>query len=1072
MRMSDAPSQASPLQPLALQVRRVAGAVVGRPIELGVIQQELAAAKEGRLAGVSVEGEPGIGKTRLLLATSELASAGGFTVIAVAADEEIRGPFLLARSILGSPEVAMAASGTAAAAALERSMGALEGREEPGLESLPSDRRLLRTLDLAAVAIRSLLAERPVALLIDDMQWADDDSLRLLRYVVRTSTATPLFVMLAIRPEELAFVTEAVNLLADLDRQGAVRRLGLSRFTQVETAEFLRQVLGGKVDPSSAATMHSQAEGVPFIVEELGRSYRDAAMIQEIDGTWTLAKNVERLVPSSVRTLISRRASQLPEESRTAMAEAAVLGREFSLKDLQALRVHLGEPEASVEALDELLAPAAATGLLVHSPEGSPADYRFAHEQVRDFATAGLTPARRRAIHAAVVDLLLVGEPAPQTLPLLAHHARAAGNAAVCVRFSIQASRNALAASAPEEVLRVVDLALPTASASKDRLTLLQARDEALEMLRRPTDRLQGLAEVAALAEAMGDAVLEMEVQLRRAAAFRQAEEWEQAADLARRVRERAAEKEDRRTELAASLELGQALLRTTLGESFSPPENEVDIDGAEAAYQEALRLAEELEDEAGQAAALRELGVIVLGRIRSWFVERVLSGEHVPLMRRVAAGEPLDSVMESLPVAPLYKEAQARLERALELFEKTGDRRGAMSSVIAMAYVNWAPDIHMGAGAGRHIEEIRRLASRMDTMTKESERAMAEAQMLYGAHMFARAKVVPDLALSRGEEAYRHARVMGDPALEFLAAGGTALAHLDVGDVEAARGWLDRAAAAATASPTPFRARQLELWRGVWNGAAGDAAAMRAHLERAVHLATEQGRAPARCEALALLALESARLGAAAGDDELLGVAERAAREAKEQADLLPGHPPWGAQADAALARVAVARGQAEAAAEAARSALQAFMASLSEDAHLEILLPAAEALAAGDGQDAEQIRTLLQFTLSLAAQRTVDEEVRARWLRAPTGRELVERAGGIEGLALRPAETHGHPVDESDRELLGLLLEGLSNREIAERLDLEPAAVGRRLAEMFARIGASSQADATAFAFRERVV
>ena len=111
------------------------------------------------------------------------------------------------------------------------------------------------------------------------------------------------------------------------------------------------------------------------------------------------------------------------------------------------------------------------------------------------------------------------------------------------------------------------------------------------------------------------------------------------------------------------------------------------------------------------------------------------------------------------------------------------------------------------------------------------------------------------------------------------------------------------------------------------------------------------------------------------------------------------------------------------------------------------------------------------LQFTLSLAAQRTVDEEVRARWLRSPTGRELVQRAGGIEGVALRPAQS-GAEVDQSDRELLGLLLEGLSNREIAERLGIDAVAVGRRLAEMFARIGVSSQADATAFAFREGVV
>ena len=1018
---------------------------------------------------MSVEGEPGIGKTRLLLAASELARAQGFTTIAVPADEEIRGPFLVARSILGAPEALSA--GTATREAVEKGLAALEGRDEPGLESLPPDRKLLRTLDLAALAVRSLAGERPLALFIDDLQWSDDDSLRLLRYVVRAATASPLFLMLSIRPEELAFVNEAVNLVADMERHGVIRRLKLGRFTQVETAEFLRQVLGGTVDPASAATMHVQAEGVPFIVEELAHAYRDTAMIQEIDGTWTLAKNAERLVPSSVRTLISRRGARLPEETKAALGEAAILGRNFSLKDLQALKVHLGEGEVAGEVLDEALSPAVASGFLVHHSEESPADYGFAHEQVRDFATSGLTPTRRRAIHAAVVDLLLVGEPAPQTLPLLAYHAKAAGDAAVCVRFAINASRNALDASAPEEVIRVVDLALTAAAASKDRMTLLRARDEALDMLRRANERLEGLAELAALAEAMGDSDVEMDIQLRRAAAFRQAEEWEQAAELAGRVRDRAAEGGDIHTELAACLELGQALLQTTLGESFSPPEREVDTDGAEVAYARAEELAEQVGDEASLAAANRELGVLLLGRVRSWFVERVMAGEHIPLMQRVAAGESLDEILHSLPVAPLFEQVQERFERALQLYEKIGDRRGAMSSVIAMAYANWAPDIHLGVGAGRHIEELRRLASRMDSFTKESERSAAQAQMLYGAHVFARAKVVPDLALSRGEEAHRQARVMGDRALEFLAAGGTALAHLDLGEVEEAKGWLDRAAAAAAQSPTPFRARQLEAWRGMCSAAAGDGAAMLAHLERAVQLATEQGRPAARCETLALLALESARLGAARGDERLLATAEQAATEVRELNGLLPGHPPWSAQADAALARVALARGDGDQAVTAARSAIGAFESALTEDAHLEILLPAAEALQGTE--DAPRLRAFLQITLAMAAQRTLDEDVRMRWLRGPTGRAVVELSGPLEGLAKPPSEDGGvPPVDESEAELLRLLLEGLSNTEIGQRLGIEESEVTRRLGAMFVRIGASTRAEATAFAFRERVV
>lgn len=1023
---------------------------------------------------MTVEGEPGIGKTRLLLAASNIAAAQGFTTIAVAADEEIRGPFLLARWILGSPEATSTAGETPARDALRNSLDALTGRDDPGFESLPPDQKLLRTLDLATVAVRTLAEERPLALLIDDLQWADDDSLRLLRYVVRSAGASPIFLMFAIRPEELAFVNEAVNLLADMERLGLIRRLKLVRFTQVETADFLGHLLSGKVNPASAAIMHAQAEGVPFVVEEMARAYRDAGMIQEIDGVWTVSKNAERLVPSSVRTLISRRAARLPEETKATLAEAAVLGRHFSLKDLQALKIELEGEEIAFEALDENLMPAVSAGLLIQHAQDSPADYGFAHEQVREFAAAALTPARRRAIHAAIVDLLTAGDPAPESLPLLAHHAKAAGDAPMCVRFSLQAIGNALATSAPEEVLRVIELALPIAATPQDRVALLQARDQAFDMLRRPSERLETLAELAALAEALGDAELELDVQLRRAAALRISEEWDQAADLAGRVRDLAASRGDKPAELAASLELGQALMRSAIGEGYTLSLVDMDPDAAEEAYRRAEELAEELGDDASLAAASRELGTIAFAKVRDFFVATYLSGEAVQVQQKVAAGATLPDLLKETPVAGHAKEATRLFERSLELYERVGDRRGAMSALIALAYTTWGPEIHFGSSAGRHIEEIRRVFSRLEGMTKESERSMAEAQMLFGVHVFARAKVIPDLALLRGEEAHRQARLIGDRSLEFLAAGGTALAHLDLGEVDEAEEWLDRASSTAAESPTPFRARQLETWRGLWRAAAGDAEGMRSHLERAVQLAAEQGRPAARCEALALLALETARLGAEREDDDLLTAAEAAATEAKSVMELLSGHPPWGAQADAALSRVALARGRVDEAVNAARSAYAALEEALREDAHLEVLLPAAEAMIAGGSEEeARTIRTYLQITLAVAAQRTADEDLRVRWLRGPVGRELVRLAGPLEGLTMVPGGADGNgALDDSDIELLRPMIEGLTNREIAERLKLDEEIVSRRLADIFVKIGASTRAEATAFAFREKVV
>ena len=181
--------------------------------------------------------------------------------------------------------------------------------------------------------------------------------------------------------------------------------------------------------------------------------------------------------------------------------------------------------------------------------------------------------------------------------------------------------------------------------------------------------------------------------------------------------------------------------------------------------------------------------------------------------------------MLPEFPIAPLAYEAAAVFQEALELFEKLGDRRGVMASIIAMGYLSWAPDIHMGSSSARHIEEIRRLTSKAKAFTNESERAAFEAQMLYGVHVFSRAKVIPDLALSRGEQAHAHAREMGDRSLEFLAAGGTAMSHLDMGEVDQAKPWLDRAAAIASEHPTPLRARRLASWRGLARSTAGASA-------------------------------------------------------------------------------------------------------------------------------------------------------------------------------------------------------------------------------------------------------
>ncbi|HEX2032366.1 MAG TPA: AAA family ATPase [Actinomycetota bacterium] len=1060
-----------PLSSFGLELRPQHGPVVGRPAEMLALEQAMDAVAARAFRAVILEGEPGIGKTRLLEAAADLARARGFQVLTAISDEELRGPLLLARSLFASPAAASLAERSGSPEELLRLVDALSGRPAPGLEALPPDRQLIHLYDVAAVAVRAMAGPAPLALLLDDVQWADEDSIRILRYVVRAQAATGVLLVLALRPED-GGASEVATLVADLERVRAARRLRLGRFTTVETGELLRQLLGGDISPAAVAALHDQAEGVPFMVEELALSYRDAGLLQQIQRTWELAPKAGRLLPPSVEMLIRRRAKRLPRETQTLMAEAAVLGRAFGLHDLAAVKRRVDEDEPDPAELAAALEPAVQAGLVAELPEGSAVDYRFNHEQIRTYAAGTLPRARRRELHGAVVALLMDAGPPPDAVAMLAHHAVAAGLGEQCARYSIEAARVALDRNAPDEVLRLVDESLDTAQNPRNRIDLLRLRDDALAALRRPGERLRTLPQLAALAEALGDVGLEIEIRLRRAAALRLNGDEDRAAELARDAQLRAREAGDRRMELQAVLELGQAITRSGLGDAPAASVPEGDLARAEEAYDRATALAQDLGDPASEAAAWRELGTIWLERARKHFQE-FLSSPDRPTLRNA----PGHGFLFQIPGEPeIVAEAVRRFTQALDLYERLGDQHGMMATLIAMAYARTGADIRFGSA--RRIEDLRRIVSRLHSLVRESDRERQEVQMLYGVHLYARAFGFPDLALERGDDAYRGALRVGDRDLEFLAAGGTALVHLNIGELPEAISWLDRAAEVAAATPSALRARDLEAWRGMVAGASGDAGEMSERLERALRIATEQGKQAGRCEVLARWALESARLARATGDEALLAAAGARGAEAAQLAGTLKGDHPWTAQAEAARALVLDARADGDGAVAAARAALAALEGLGFRESeppyplHLDVILAALQVLSAREGPGLEQARTLARTVLQMVGERTLDEGVRVRWFRAPIPRALVELTGPVD---VTPQSQDQPRVPESitdrEAEILRMIVDGMTNQEIAEAMGIEEDRVVRELAEIYAKLGVSSRAGATVFAMMEGV-
>ena len=1071
--VTSAPAQAtpSPRRTVAFEetfVRPAASPMVGRQIERAALEQDLAGVEAGSIHVFAMEGEPGIGKTRMMEAAIEAATGRGFGAVMVGGDEELRGPFFMLRTLLGSTTIDALADKATAREALEQARSVLWGRRDgDGATGLTPAEQTLRIYDVATLAIRQIADHQPLLLLFDDLQWGDEDSLKLIRYLVRTSMQSPIMLMLAQRPDPAAAPSPATLLVADLDRMRIVRRLKLERLNRAETAELLENLLGHPVSQDCAATLHARGEGVPFFIVEFAQAFRQAGMFQLVHGRMEVSAAARATVAPSVQILIERRLGQLPGATREALTDAAVIGRRFRLRDLARVR-GTSDPGRDAESLvaDEL-APAIEANLLASMPDGAAYDYGFTHDEVRAVLQAQGNKQRQRAIHAGLVDLMTGGDYSDACLATVAFHALEAGDQERGVRYSIEGARKALATFAPEEALRSIDAARRASVSPEDRAQLLCLRDDALDALGLPDERLATLSEMAAFASALNDGGLELEATLRRSSATRQTGDNVHAAEIALDAIAKAESLGDDRALLRGFIELGQARIGSEIGDGYSPPARDgVDIEGAADAYAKAWDLASKLDDLPTMAAVRREQGVVVIGQIRK-FMQDILDVH--PEIKADPTMDPHD-----IPeVVQGFEQFRVYANEAVEMYEKLGDQRGVMSSLIAYAYANVIEDTTHGH-AGR-VEQIRRLRKNLSRMTSQSEIYQSDAYMLYSVHVYARGHGPADLELARGIEAHEAARAIGMANLEFLAAGGVALAYAGLGDIPAADTWLGTAGAAALSSASALPERQLETWRGLVRAAAGDAAAMRMHLERALTLASERGSPAGRCELLALLAMGSARFGADLGDAELLSAAEGWANEVIKLSHQLPeSDAPWLGEAHAALGQIARARGDVD-------TAFEHGMASINElrrTRQLYTFLYPEWRLLTARGVEGFEDPLITEFLMGvridfmMATFQTADDSIRAKWLATPIIAELAERSGLAEAVR---TEATGATVDAALSErgvvILRRVMAGETNSQIAAALEIEEAEVAKELAAVYEELGVSSKAQMSVAALKKGI-
>jgi DNA-binding SARP family transcriptional activator len=377
--------EAAPPSPQAPEVP-----VVGRHAERERLTTCREQAWTGRGQIAVVLGAAGIGKTRLVEAVVEDALEQGGRVLLGRSYESGQilpfGPWLDA--FRGGGVIDQLAREASLAgpfrAELTRVLPRL-GAGEAGPAAGGEDR--LRLFEALAHVVEQLAVAQPLLLVLEDVHWADELSLRLLAFMSHRLAGWPVLVVLTAREEDVAATPALRQLLLELEREGCCARVGLGPLTRDETVALARTLARAGRDLAAVQRFGERiweaSEGNPFIAVET---------IRAIDEGGEPAAGQPLPVPSRVRDTIVARLERLDRRAQELADVAAVVGRRFRFDLVQ--RAAGLDPSEAAQGMEELVGRQ-----VIHVVDEQ---FDFTHERIREVAYARLLPHRRQRLHAAV----------------------------------------------------------------------------------------------------------------------------------------------------------------------------------------------------------------------------------------------------------------------------------------------------------------------------------------------------------------------------------------------------------------------------------------------------------------------------------------------------------------------------------------------------------------------------------------------------------------------------------------------------------------------------------------------
>ncbi len=407
------PSSATPSHP-----------TVGRRQERAALRAGAERAVAGRGLLLCVTGEPGLGKTTLVESfLDELATDGlAWALARGRCSERLAGaeaylPFLEALDSLlqgdGGPAAAQAMKLLAPTWYVQLAPLAAD---DPALAGVlaeargASQERLKREF---GVFLQELARQRPLALFLDDVHWADPSSVDLLAYLGGRCAGWRLLVVLTYRPSDLSRAGHPFGpVKLELQGRGVLREIALPFLSRDDLAHYLALAFAGHRFPEEfAAVLHARTEGNPLFMVDLLRYLRDRGVIVPGPGGWALAgavPDLQRELPESVRGMIQRKVDRLDAADRHLLMAAGVQGREF---DAAVVARVLGRPAADVEERLDVLERGHGLVRPVGErtfPDGTlTVRYGFVHVLYQNALYAALRPTRKAAWSAATAGALL-----------------------------------------------------------------------------------------------------------------------------------------------------------------------------------------------------------------------------------------------------------------------------------------------------------------------------------------------------------------------------------------------------------------------------------------------------------------------------------------------------------------------------------------------------------------------------------------------------------------------------------------------------------------------------------------